>query len=97
MKHLINLGIAAGVFIFTKTYADLISFNSIEISGTNLLEKILIIAFVIQWVAYIPAFFLKTEKFYDLTGGLTYLSILQIERATYCFSSGKYSPTMEWE
>lgn len=75
MKHLINLAIAAGVFIFTKTYAGLISFNSIEISGTNLLEHILIIAFVIQWIAFIPAFALKTEKFYDLTGSLTYLSI----------------------
>lgn len=75
MKHLINLVIAAGVFIFTKTYADLISYNSIEISGKNLLEQILIIAFVVQWVAYVPAYALKTEKFYDLTGSLTYLSI----------------------
>jgi len=75
MIHLKNLAIAAGVFIFTKTYAGLISFNSIEISGTNLLEHILIITFVIQWIAFIPAFALKTEKFYDLTGSLTYLSI----------------------
>jgi len=75
MKHLINLVIAAGVFIFTKTYADLISYNSIEISGKNLLQQILIIAFVVQWIAYVPAYALKTEKFYDLTGSLTYLSI----------------------
>ena len=75
MKHLINLVIAAGVFIFTKTYADLISYNSIEISGKNLLQQVLIITFVVQWVAYVPAYALKTEKFYDLTGGLTYLSI----------------------
>ena len=75
MKHLINMAIAAAVFIFTKTYAELISFNSIQVSGTNLLEQILIIAFVIQWIAFIPAFLLQTEKFYDLTGSLTYLSI----------------------
>ena len=75
MKHLINLVIAAGVFIFTKTYADLISYNSIEISGKNLLQQILIITFVVQWIAYVPACALKTEKFYDLTGSLTYLSI----------------------
>jgi hypothetical protein len=31
MKHLTNLAIAAGVFIFTKLYADAISFNSIEL------------------------------------------------------------------
>ncbi|MEC7860501.1 MAG: DUF1295 domain-containing protein [Pseudomonadota bacterium] len=75
MKHLINLVIAVGVFVFTKTYADLISYNSIEISGKNLLQQILIITFVVQWIAYVPAYALKTEKFYDLTGSLTYLSI----------------------
>ena len=31
MKHLTNLAIAAGVFIFTKLYAGAISFNSVEI------------------------------------------------------------------
>ncbi|KIS28638.1 membrane protein [Arthrobacter sp. SPG23] len=32
-------------------------------------------AFLIQWVAFIPAFKGQTEKFYDLTGALTYISI----------------------
>ena len=73
MKHLTNLTIAAGVFIFTKLYADAISFNSIELSGVNLVGHLLVITFVIQWMAYIPAFLLKTEKFYDLTGSLTYI------------------------
>ena len=73
MKHLTNLTIAAGVFIFTKLYADAISFNSIELSGVNLVGHLLVMTFVIQWMAYIPAFLLKTEKFYDLTGSLTYI------------------------
>jgi steroid 5-alpha reductase family enzyme len=33
------------------------------------------LAFVIQWLAFIPAYLLKTEKFYDLTGSITYLSV----------------------
>ena len=73
MKHLTNLAITAGVFIFTKLYADAISFNSIELSGVNLVGHLLVMCFVIQWIAYIPAFLLKTEKFYDLTGSLTYI------------------------
>ncbi|ABK02343.1 protein of unknown function DUF1295 [Arthrobacter sp. FB24] len=32
-------------------------------------------AFLIQWLAFIPAFKAQTEKFYDLTGALTYISI----------------------
>lgn len=33
------------------------------------------LAFLIQWLAFIPAFLLQTEKFFDLTGSLTYISI----------------------
>ena len=76
MKHLTNLAIAAGVFIFTKLYADAISFNSIELSGVNLVGHLLVMIFVIQWIAYIPAFIFKTEKFYDLTGSLTYITAI---------------------
>ncbi len=32
-------------------------------------------AFLIQWMAFIPAFKAQTEKYYDLTGALTYISI----------------------
>ena len=32
-------------------------------------------AFLIQWVAFIPAFLSQTEKYYDLTGTLTYTAI----------------------
>ena len=90
MKHLINLTIAAGVFIFTKLYADAISFNSIELSGVNLVGHLLVITFVIQWIAYIPAFLLKTEKFYDLTGSLTYIgTVLFALYATDSFNNLK--------
>ncbi len=76
VKHLANLAIAAGVFIFTKLYAEIISFNSIDFEGANLVGQILVMAFVIQWIAYIPAFLFKTEKFYDLTGSLTYIGTI---------------------
>ena len=32
-------------------------------------------AFLIQWLAFIPSFMAQTEKFYDLTGTLTYTAI----------------------
>ena len=76
MKHLTNLAIAAGVFIFTKLYAEIISYNSIDFDGSNLVGQILVMTFVIQWIAYIPAFLFKTEKFYDLTGSLTYIGTI---------------------
>lgn len=36
------------------------------------------LAFLIQWLAFIPAYLFQTEKFYDLTGSLTYLSVTLI-------------------
>jgi steroid 5-alpha reductase family enzyme len=37
-----------------------------------------VLAFSIQWLAFIPAYLLQTEKFFDLTGSLTYISIITI-------------------
>jgi steroid 5-alpha reductase family enzyme len=34
------------------------------------------LAFLIQWLAFIPAFSLQTEKFFDLTGSLTYITVV---------------------
>ncbi len=33
------------------------------------------LAFLIQWLVFIPSYWFQTEKFFDLTGGLTYISI----------------------
>ncbi len=33
------------------------------------------LAFVIQWVAFVPAYLLQTERFFDLTGSLTYIVV----------------------
>lgn len=33
-------------------------------------------AVLLQWVAFVPAYLARTERFYDLTGSLTYLSAM---------------------
>jgi steroid 5-alpha reductase family enzyme len=33
------------------------------------------LAFLIQWVAFIPAYLQQTERFFDLTGAITYISV----------------------
>ena len=34
--------------------------------------------FLIQWLVFIPAYVQKTEKFFDLTGSLTYISVVTL-------------------
>ncbi|MCB1644886.1 MAG: DUF1295 domain-containing protein [Pseudomonadales bacterium] len=52
------------------------SYNSIPFAGVRLFAVCAVLAFVIQWLAFIPAWLLRTEHFYDLTGGVTYLSLI---------------------
>jgi steroid 5-alpha reductase family enzyme len=36
------------------------------------------LAFLIQWLVFIPAYLRQTEKFFDLTGSITYISVIGI-------------------
>jgi steroid 5-alpha reductase family enzyme len=45
------------------------------IGGLPFMYLVITYAFGVQWLAFIPAILYKTEKFYDLTGGFTYMSI----------------------
>lgn len=45
------------------------------VSGVPLYAFAVGLAFVIQWLAFIPAYLLQTEKFFDLTGSLTYMVV----------------------
>jgi steroid 5-alpha reductase family enzyme len=37
-----------------------------------------VLAFVIQWIVFIPAYINKTEKFFDLTGSITYITVMTV-------------------
>ena len=50
----------------------------IEIRGMNAFTFILIIAVLIQIIFFIPSFLLKTEKYYDLVGSLTYITTVSL-------------------
>lgn len=45
------------------------------LGGFPVFALLVALAFIIQWLAFIPAYLLQTEKFYDLTGSLTYLTV----------------------
>ncbi|MBK9779221.1 MAG: DUF1295 domain-containing protein [Anaerolineales bacterium] len=45
------------------------------VNGFPLYALCILLAFVIQWIAFIPAYMNQTESFFDLTGGLTYIIV----------------------
>ena len=48
------------------------------------------LAFLIQWLVFIPAFWFQTEKFYDLTGSITYVIMIGV---AVCYS--RYSTELD--
>ena len=68
MKIVINLLISLFAFAIAISIA--------YATGIELVSRAVFLAFAIQWIAFIPAYIFQTEKFYDLTGSLTYLSVV---------------------
>lgn len=44
--------------------------------GVPLFALCVVLAFIIQWIAFIPAYLNQTEKFFDLTGSITYILVV---------------------
>ena len=53
-----------------------ISFFVATLTKLEIVENAILLAFLIHWLFFIPAYLFKTEKFFDLTGSLTYISIM---------------------
>jgi steroid 5-alpha reductase family enzyme len=52
--------------------------GSAKVFGVPVFALSVGLAFLIQWLAFIPAYFLQTEKFFDLTGSITYISVIMV-------------------
>ncbi len=46
-----------------------------RLGGLPLFTLAVGVVVLIQWLVFLPSFFAQTEKFYDLTGSLTYISV----------------------
>jgi steroid 5-alpha reductase family enzyme len=49
-----------------------------DINGFPIFALGVALAFVINWIAFIPAYMMKTEIFYDLTGSISYLTVMVV-------------------
>ena len=68
MKVITNILISVLSFAF--------SYGIAHLTGSVIVKNAVLLAYVIHWIAYIPAYLFQTEKFYDLTGSVTYLSVV---------------------
>ena len=49
--------------------------GSARVGGFPLYAIAVILAYVVQWVVFVPSYLNRTEKFFDLTGSLTYITV----------------------
>ena len=54
------------------------SHNGESFGGIRVFAICAIIAFAIQWLAFIPAYLSQTERFFDLTGSITYITVAAV-------------------
>ena len=57
-----------------------LSYSVAHITEIEIVKDAVLLAFLIQWVLFVPAYIFQTEKFYDLSGSLTYISVV-----SFCF------------
>ena len=66
--------ISAVTTLIGALFALGLSQGTLTVDGWPVIAQCALIVFALQWVAFIPAYHKQTERFYDLTGSVTYLS-----------------------
>lgn len=54
------------------------SSGSVETGGLAVFAIAAILAYVINWIVFVPSFLARTEAYFDLTGSLTYISLIVV-------------------
>ena len=72
MKKILFILLAVGLPVGVATLANP---GDLRIGGWPAMTLLALGCFGIQWLAFVPARLLQTERFYDLTGSLTYIAV----------------------
>lgn len=88
MRSLKLMGIIVVIILLGAGLAWAGSSHGVRWQGSAVFGICVALAFIIQWLAFIPAWFFQTERFYDLTGSLTYLSTVAV--ALFLGGSGDF-------
>ncbi len=63
------------VLVVGATIGWMGSFGGGTILGLPAFGALYALAFLIQWIVFVPSYLLRSERFFDITGSLTYISV----------------------
>ncbi len=64
------------IHLILSLIAFVLAYSIAYLTGIDLVKQVVLYAFLIQWVLFIPAYIFQTEKFYDLSGSFTYIFVI---------------------
>ena len=73
-----NYFIIISILLFSLIFSIIISYNSTKLSGIPILVICLLLIFFIHLIIFLPSFIFKTEKYFDITGTVTFLCCIII-------------------
>jgi steroid 5-alpha reductase family enzyme len=85
MKKIIFILLAVGLPLGVATLANP---DGLRLAGWPTMSVLALCAFGIQWLAFIPARVLQSERFYDLTGSITYIAVTLVAISVATTPSG---------
>lgn len=67
----VSVAVGAGVAVAGSA-------GGLEVAGVPVFALCAGLAFAVNWAAFVPAYLTRSERFYDLTGTLTYLTVVAV-------------------
>ena len=75
-QNRISLGGTIATLILGAGIALAGSSGSVEIGGLAVFAAAAILSYAINWIVFVPSFLARTEAYFDLTGSVTYISLI---------------------
>jgi len=70
--------VTVSIMVITFVMCYISSYKMIIFNGIPIIYSLWFLIFIIQIIVFIPSFIFKTEHYYDLTGGITFISTIII-------------------
>ena len=78
IRYTVTFIILALTYILSYLTTNYLQTSTLEVFDISIVYYLWVWIFAIQIIVFIPSFIFKTEHYYDLTGGITYISTMVI-------------------
>ena len=78
IRYTVTFIILASTYILSYLTTNYLQTSTLEVFDISIVYYLWVWIFAIQIIVFIPSFIFKTEHYYDLTGGITYISTMVI-------------------